>query len=131
MRPPDRPAGRKDARIENELRRAHLLSAEPKRCSLARHQSDLRSSDSCHAVAGVDWVDELHRIECPTLVLAGAHDVGAPPAMARAIHERIRASRMEVFEHASHLSPVEQPEAFRQSMDHFIESVDLGQDIRP
>ena len=85
----------------------------------------------CHAVAGVDWLDELHRIECPTLVLAGAHDVGAPPAMARAIHERIHASRMEVFEHASHLSPVEQPEAFRQSMDHFIESVDLGPDIRP
>ena len=80
---------------------------------------------------GVVWLDELHRTECPTLVPAGAHDTGAPPAMARAIHERIRASRMEVFEHASHLSLVEQPEGFRQSVDHFIESIDLGQDIRP
>ena len=74
----------------------------------------------CHAVANVDWLDELRRIECPTLVLAGAHDVGAPPAMAREIHERIVGSQMQVFDEASHLSPLEEPEAFMRSVRTFI-----------
>ena len=73
----------------------------------------------CHAVAGVDWLSELHRIACPTLVLAGAQDIGAPPAMARAIHERIPGSGTEVFENASHLSPFEQPGAFGHAVQRF------------
>jgi 3-oxoadipate enol-lactonase len=78
---------------------------------------------SCYAVAKVDWLDVLQRIACPTLVLAGAHDVGATPAMARAIQERIPGAQIEVFEQASHLSLVEQPAAFGRAVHDFLQAV--------
>lgn len=78
----------------------------------------------CRAVADVDWLDQLHRIACPTLVLAGALDVGASPALAMAMHERIAGSHFVLFDDASHLSPIERPEAFSTTLEAFLESVD-------
>lgn len=80
----------------------------------------------CHAVAGVDWLDALHHIICPTLVLAGALDLGAPPEMAQAIQQRIAGARLEVFAQASHLSPWEQPAAFHLAVDAFLHTADLA-----
>lgn len=75
---------------------------------------------SCAAVAGVDWLDDLHRIDCPTLVLAGELDAGATPAMAREIHERIRGAQLEIVPDASHLSPLEQPARFEAALRSFL-----------
>jgi 3-oxoadipate enol-lactonase len=62
----------------------------------------------------------LKWIGCPTLVLAGALDMGATPAMAEAIHHEISGSQLEIFEHASHLSPLEQPEKFQHAVSEFL-----------
>lgn len=75
---------------------------------------------ACHAVAGVDWLGELGRIACPTLVIAGALDVGAPPAMSQAITERIRGAELVVLDDASHLSVAEQPQKFAAAVDAFL-----------
>lgn len=75
---------------------------------------------SCAAVASVDWLDDLNRIACPTLVLAGELDAGAPPAMAREMHERIRGARLAILPDASHLSPLEQPARFDAALRSFI-----------
>lgn len=80
----------------------------------------------CHAVAGVDWLDALHHIACPTLVLAGALDLGATPEMARAIQQRIPGARLEVFARASHLSPREQPADFHHAVETFLHAADLA-----
>jgi 3-oxoadipate enol-lactonase len=80
----------------------------------------------CHAVAGVDWLEALHDITCPTLVLAGALDLGATPEMARAIQQRIPGARLEVFAQASHLSPWEQPAAFHRAVEAFLHVADLA-----
>jgi 3-oxoadipate enol-lactonase len=77
----------------------------------------------CHAVAGVDWLEQLPRIACPTLVIAGAHDIGAPPAMAQAIAERVRGAELVTLAEASHISVVEQPAAFAQAVDAFLARV--------
>jgi len=74
----------------------------------------------CHAVAAVDWLEQLPRIACPTLVIAGAHDIGAPPAMAQAIAERVRGAELVTLADASHISAVEQPAAFAQAVDAFL-----------
>jgi len=74
----------------------------------------------CHAVAAVDWLEQLPRIACPTLVIAGAHDIGAPPAMAQAIAERVRGAELVTLADASHISAVEQPAAFAQVVDAFL-----------
>jgi 3-oxoadipate enol-lactonase len=78
---------------------------------------------SCQAVGGVNWLDRLSQIRVPTLVIAGALDAGAPVAMAEAIAERIAGSELTVFEQASHLSVVEQPEQFAEAVKAFIARV--------
>ncbi|HKX43882.1 MAG TPA: alpha/beta fold hydrolase [Burkholderiaceae bacterium] len=79
---------------------------------------------ACQAVAAVDWLDELPRIACPTLVIAGAHDIGAPPAMGQAIAERIRGAEFVTLADASHISVVEEPAAFAAAVDAFLAKVD-------
>ncbi len=75
---------------------------------------------SCSAVAGVAWQDRLAQIKCPTLVIAGARDAGAPPAMGQAIAERIPGARMAVIDNASHLSVLEAPTEFDALLRAFL-----------
>lgn len=75
----------------------------------------------CAAVAGVNWLDDLSRIRLPTLVLAGALDIGATPAAARLIAQAIGHAQLQVIDDASHLSPWEQPQAFARHLDQFLE----------
>jgi pimeloyl-ACP methyl ester carboxylesterase len=49
-----------------------------------------------------DWLDQLERIRCPTLLLAGALDPITTVADHEDIHARIPRSRLEVFEGAGH-----------------------------
>ena len=71
---------------------------------------------SCQAIRHVAWLDELAQVQCPTLVLAGARDVGATPAMGQAIAERIAGAQFEVLDDASHLSCAEQPARFEAAV---------------
>jgi len=75
---------------------------------------------SCAAVGGVAWQDRLAQIACPTLVISGARDAGAPPAMGQAIAERIAGARFEVIADASHLSVLETPAAFEELVGSFV-----------
>ena len=74
----------------------------------------------CHAVANVDWLDALPQVKCPTLVIAGALDMGAPVAMSEAIAQRIPGSELVVLADASHLSVAEQPALFAQHVQRFL-----------
>jgi 3-oxoadipate enol-lactonase len=75
---------------------------------------------ACHAVAGVDWLGRLDQIKCPTLILAGALDVGAPVALSEAMASRITGSKLVVMPKASHLSVMEQPEEFARELHAFL-----------
>jgi pimeloyl-ACP methyl ester carboxylesterase len=59
-------------------------------------------------------------VELPALVIAGALDVGATPAMSQAIAERIRGSRLVVLDDVAHLSSAERPEAFASLVTEFL-----------
>jgi len=75
---------------------------------------------SCQAVANVDWLERLAAVKLPTLVIAGALDAGAPPAMSRAMADRIQGAELVVLEDASHLSVAEQPAAFKRLLQDFL-----------
>ena len=77
----------------------------------------------CQAVGGVNWLDRLDTITCPTLIIAGALDVGAPVSMSQAIGQRIKGSELVVFDEASHLSVAEQPAQFAQTLHAFLTRV--------
>lgn len=76
----------------------------------------------CHAIAGIDTTTRLPDITLPTLVIAGALDLGTPPAMARTIAQAIPGARLVVLPDASHLSVLEQPQAFREALDDWLRS---------
>ena len=105
--------------LNPECRAAHPEQAAAVRARLLRTDAAAYVA-TCHAVAGVDWLDRLATIRTPTLVLAGARDVGATPEMARAISERIPGAKLEVFADASHLSVAEVPERFHAAVAEFL-----------
>jgi 3-oxoadipate enol-lactonase len=74
----------------------------------------------CAAVGAVDTTARLGNITVPTLVIAGELDQGTPPDMARTLQAGIPDARLEILAQASHLSAVEQPEAFAALVTGFL-----------
>ena len=73
----------------------------------------------CAALRDADLRADLHRIERPTLVIAGNDDDATPPAAARAICERIAGAELLALD-AAHLAGVERPDAFTAGMLAFL-----------
>lgn len=72
------------------------------------------------AIKEHDALDRLSEIKVPTLIIVGEKDPGTPVATAEAIHERIAGSELVVLESASHLSNLEQAEAFNKVLLAFL-----------
>ena len=62
----------------------------------------------------------LGQIDVPTLIVVGDEDVLTPPKDARAMHEQIRGSRLEVIAQAGHLACLERPAAFNHVLTEFL-----------
>lgn len=74
----------------------------------------------CHAIRALDLTDRLSAVAARTLILVGEDDPGTPVAASRAIHERVTGSELVVLKSASHLSNIEQPEAFTEALLDFL-----------
>jgi 3-oxoadipate enol-lactonase len=74
----------------------------------------------CHAIKALDLTEGLHAITTPTLIIVGEDDVGTPVEASRVIHERIKGSELVILPSASHLSNVEQAEAFNRALTTFL-----------
>jgi proline iminopeptidase len=75
------------------------------------------SSEASHAgfavLAAWSSVDRLHEIACPTLVIAGRHDVITSwPQAEHRIAPRIPDAELVIFEHSGHFPWLEEPDAF-------------------
>jgi 3-oxoadipate enol-lactonase len=77
----------------------------------------------CHAIAALDLTDRLGAIKVPTLILVGEEDPGTPVAASEAIRDRIPGSELVVLKSASHLSNIEQAEAFTRALTAFLSRV--------
>ena len=73
-----------------------------------------------YAIPRINYTDRLKEISCPVLVLVGAQDIGTVPALSHEIHENCPGSELFEIENASHLSNIEQPEAFNQVLSSFL-----------
>ncbi|MFJ5382054.1 3-oxoadipate enol-lactonase [Cupriavidus sp. CER94] len=72
------------------------------------------------AIVAFDLADAIGRIHCPTLVVTGDQDEGAPVSMAQSIARKIHGAKLEVLPDAAHLSFIEQPERFHAIFDAFL-----------
>jgi len=75
------------------------------------------------AVPTIDTTDRLKQIASPTLVIVGAQDAGTPPAMALTIQRSIPGAELQLIPSASHLSNLEQPDAFNRVLVEFLDRV--------
>jgi len=91
------------------------------RTTLLRNDPD-SYIETCRAVAALDWEARLPALRAPTLVLAGALDIGAPPEAGRRIAERVPDARFELLPEASHLSVMESPQAFLAAVRGFLDA---------
>jgi 3-oxoadipate enol-lactonase len=73
----------------------------------------------CDVLARTDLGDEIERITCPTLIIAGEHDPVTTVADARFMADRIRGAQCLTV-NASHLSNVEAAQAFTEAVLNFL-----------
>jgi len=65
-------------------------------------------------------MDELERIEAPTLLLTGSEDRFATPRHLYAMAGRMRHAQVSILEGSGHSVAIEMPEQFHQSVHHFL-----------
>jgi proline iminopeptidase len=67
----------------------------------------------------VEWVDRLHTIHVPTLVMAGDHDE-CDPSLSREMHEKIAGSKLVILPNSGHMNFVDQPELWLRAVEGFL-----------
>ncbi len=76
-------------------------------------------------LVGLDLVEDLEKIEVPTLVISGTADVLAPPAEGRRLARHIPNARFELIEGAGHMIMLERIELFDRLVIDFARQVGL------
>lgn len=74
----------------------------------------------CHAITGLDFIDQLSTIKTDILLIVGAEDVATPVAASEAMHDRIPHSELVILPAAAHIANVEQTDAFNAAMGPFL-----------
>ncbi|MBT4427732.1 MAG: alpha/beta fold hydrolase, partial [Rhodospirillaceae bacterium] len=72
------------------------------------------------AVQSLDYMARLSDIDKPVLFIAGAEDMATPAAGMRAMQAAIAGSEYVELSPASHLSNLEQPDAFTAAAQTFL-----------
>ena len=74
----------------------------------------------CAAIRDADYRPAIAGIDLPTLVIGGTHDPATPIDTARYLADHIRGAEL-VELNASHLSNIEQPDAFNRALQRFLD----------
>jgi pimeloyl-ACP methyl ester carboxylesterase len=96
-----------------EERRAVMVKTDPRAFSAA-----------CLALRDMDLRDRIGAITNPTLVIAGGADRTTPPEMARELAASIDGSTLVELDGCGHCPPLEQPEAFTETVEAFLQRHD-------
>lgn len=93
--------------------------------ALAAPQTSKGIADGLRALRDrPDSIPVLSKIRVPTLVIVGADDVLTPPAAAETMVAGIRGARLATIPDAGHLSNLEQPELFNQTVTEFLAEIE-------
>jgi len=80
--------------------------------------------NTLHALAErKETCDQVSEINIPVLIMVGKEDKITPIAAAQQMHEKILNSKLEIIQHAGHLSNLENPTAFNTHLVKFLELV--------
>lgn len=90
-----------------------------------RAKRSIRSIDAINEGFGgflrtYDVMDQLHRITCPTLVIAGRHDWICAPELSEEFAARIPQADLRIFENSSHSVAADEPELYLDTIRGFL-----------
>lgn len=131
--------GKKISMIDQVAREHGLEAAREKwkRITLSWYRSDRRRlrdfiETMMDDFSGATWMDPMrgkypctvdldnvHRIRIPTLIMAGSLDTTFVE-LSRKLSERIKGSRLEIFEDVGHMVNLEAPDSFHRVLDEFL-----------
>ena len=74
----------------------------------------------CAAIRDMSLTNELSRISNPTIVIAGELDPATPVSHSEVINERIIGSELHVIQGVAHLSNLEKPDEFNETVLGFL-----------
>lgn len=77
-------------------------------------------SHACKILQEVDLTPLLHRLDVPTLVIGGEFDQATPPALTKAIADKIPNARYVELKGCGHCPPLEQPQEFVAAIREFV-----------
>lgn len=69
----------------------------------------------------VEYVDKLSTIKVPTLIIVGDHDE-SDPSMSKEMHAKIAGSQLAILPQSGHMTFVDQPTQFIQTVEGFLHS---------
>ncbi len=75
---------------------------------------------ACKILQETDLTPLLHRLRVPTLVVCGELDQATPPALNKAIAEKVAGAKYIELPGCGHCPPLEQPEAFLEAIKDFV-----------
>ena len=93
-----------------EERKQVLMGIEPKAFQHA-----------CKILQECDLTPLLHRTKVPTLVVCGEFDQATPPALTKAIADKVPGARYVELPGCGHCPPLEQPDQFIAAIKDFVE----------
>jgi pimeloyl-ACP methyl ester carboxylesterase len=70
--------------------------------------------------------DQLHRIQCPVLLVWGANDQITPPSVAREFQDQLPHAELAFIDRCGHAPMMERPEEFCMHLDRFLMRVGPG-----
>ena len=78
---------------------------------------------SCAAISGTDLMSATATLRLPTLAIAGDEDDSTPPDMVRETAALIPAADFALIRRAGHLPFLEQPEAYAEALNRFLDRI--------
>ena len=78
--------------------------------------------EALSSLAGYNFLDRLEEVDVPTLIVWGRQDHVVPPADAYGYQQRLKRSRLEVFDRCGHVPMAERPVRFNRVLERFLES---------
>ena len=72
-------------------------------------------------MVGTNNTEILKKLDIPTLVTVGAHDILLPPDMSRSVHALVKKSEFALVEPGAHFMPFQAPDHFAALVSDFID----------
>ncbi len=120
----------------NRIRRQNLtdvwlhgktVMTEDEYLALVRYQKVAGSTEALLAILRKDFfntleyeIQELGRLDIPTLIIWGREDISLPLRCAEEMQRLMPASRLEILDDAAHLANFDRPRAFNELVSDFL-----------